>query len=124
MAVRLTVTGQVQAIPSPTGASGMSASIDLAAAGQYTAQDSGSFAVNAPVTPLLINPGGIASIRFIAIRSLDGTSLVALLSSSSGTDQAAPFSDQLLLHVPKPADPYTAVKVKGTGVIEYVIAGD
>jgi hypothetical protein len=62
--------------------------------------------------------------RFLGLRVINGSSIKALLTSPSGTDQAIKVSSMLLWHSPNSGDEITAIKLVGTADIELLIAGD
>lgn len=90
----------------------------------------GAFSAGVPIASTNLDPfepdlGAIVAVRAIAVRALDGQSLVVKLTSAvGGTDQALPVSDLLVVRAQNPGDQYTAIKIVGTGRIEYLIAGD
>lgn len=75
-------------------------------------------------SPFIPALGAVTAVRAIAIRSVTGASLVVKLTSAKGTDQALPVSDLLILQAKNTGDQYTAIKIVGTGTVEYLIAGN
>ncbi len=71
--------------------------------------------------PYEVVPAGIGA-RLFAARIPGGGSLVAIVTTSLGTDQRIPFSEQLVLTAPA-EDPMTRIALSGTGPVEYVAAG-
>lgn len=70
--------------------------------------------------------GNVTKVRVLLAKAV-GTSVVLLLTSASGADQAVPLSagGQLLLHLPEPGDEITAIKVTATNAtVAYFLAGD
>lgn len=116
------ITGLVQLFPpNPTGTAGLSGSMALDGCRTYAKESSGSGMVTAPSTPFPIGVG-IAAIKLAAVRSLDGASFVAVVTSAAGTSQQVPFSDTFFASTP--SSPITALALLGTGHVEYVLAGD
>src|ERR1700690_4169383 len=103
------VTGLVQLYPpTPTQPAGLSGSMPLSLDGcrSYAKESSGSLSIAAPSTPFPIGVG-IAAIKLAAVRSLDGASLIAVVTSAAGTNQEVPFSDTFF--VSTPGSPITAL---------------
>lgn len=75
----------------------------------------------APFVPAL---GAVVAVRAIAIRACDGQSLTVLLTSQKGIDQALPVSDLFIVRAQNSGDEFTAIKIVGSGGIEYLIAGN
>lgn len=75
----------------------------------------------APFVPAL---GAVTAVRAIAIRSVDGASIVVKLTSAKGTDQEIPVSDLLVIQAKNVGDEYTAIKIVGTATVEYLLAGN
>lgn len=120
------MSGSVQTDPNkPTDNVGLIQSIDLAFRQTYAGVTGGGLTIDstdiAPFVPAL---GAIAAVRALAIRAVDGQSLVVKLTSAVGVDQAVPVSDLLLVRAQNTGDQLTAIKVVGTGRIELLIAGD
>lgn len=122
----LSMSGAIGSDPcTPFDSASLIKSIDLAFRATYDAV----FGTGLPIAGTDLDPftpdlGAVTAVRAIAIRAVDGQSLVVLLTSQKGTNQAFPVSDLLLLRAQNPGDEYTAVKVVGTGAIEYIIAGN
>jgi hypothetical protein len=123
---KLTMAGQVAADPATTGeTSGFSPTIDLAFSEKYAAVWGGAQPIdNDALDPFVVPLGAITKVRAIALRAVDGQSLVVKLSSSAGADQALLVSDTLIVRAQNTGDHYTAVKIEGEGRIEYLLGGD
>lgn len=116
------ITGLVTAAPSTaTDPAGLKTTIDLGASKQAAHHVAGAVPVahlvGAPL-PLL----GVAAATTVILRAVDAAALVAVLSSALGADQVIPFAGLLAIEAPT-ATPFTAVRVYGTGELEYAIAG-
>lgn len=121
--ITVELSGSIQADPaSPLDqTSPLSASLELAFKQNYAA----AFGANMPISGTFIPAlGTITKVRAIAVRAIDGQSLVVKLTSVAGTDQALPVSGLLVLQAQNAGDEYTAIKVVGSGRIEYLLAGD
>ena len=94
--------------------------------GTYGASKSSRIAVVAATdaVPYVVSLDSIAKVRFLGLRVVNGSSIKALLTSPSGTDQALKTSSLLLWHSPNSGDEITAIKLVGTADIEIMIAGD
>lgn len=84
-------------------------------------QESGTVDVAGPSESLL-SPGGLTSVRALAIRSISDAPMTLLLTSSVGTLQAITI-DGTFLWWSKFAR-LTAVRVSGVGTIEFFAAGE
>lgn len=126
MSSEITSAGSVSVSPPrPEGVGELSSVLSLAFAAIYAQVDSGSFSfLGTNLAPYVMNPGGVTKVRLLAVRAIDGQTLQALLTSSLGTDQVVPFSGLLLVHCPAAGTELTAVKLLGSGRIEYLVAGD
>lgn len=68
---------------------------------------------------------GVAKVRLLAVRSLDGASLLLRVTSTNGgADQVLPVSGLAILQQPGVGDEFTAVALQGTGRVEYLLAGE
>lgn len=86
----------------------------------YQMAVSGTIAINALVgAPFVF--AGIPKIYGLVLYAPNGETLTALITSSAGIDQPVQFSNTLMVH--SPATEMTAVKIYGTGTVEYLIAG-
>lgn len=123
MASEVKIVGSVNSGPSsPTGTTNLSSFVDLAVDVVYPSAASGNVAIaGTDLDPFVIE--GFAATRVLAFRAVDGDSFVLKLTSAAGTDQEVPCSDLLVLHAPKAGDELTAIKVTGTGRVEYFVAG-
>lgn len=126
MAYDIAMSGSVGSSPTPlTDSSALMQSIDLAFQATYDGVIGGALAINgttgSPYVPAL---GSIVAARAIAIRAVDGQSLVVKLTSGAGADQAIPVSDLLLVRAQNAGDQFTAIKVIGQGRIELLIGGN
>jgi hypothetical protein len=74
-------------------------------------------------SPYVVPLEGIAKVRFAAFK-FGGQAMKMKITTAAGTDQVVPTSDIFILHAPGGGDEVTAIKVVGTGTVEYVIAGD
>lgn len=118
----LTMAGTIGSDPTKvTDASALIQAIDLAFQAVYDSVQGGALSISGTFIPSL---GSIAKVRAIAIRAVDGQSLVVKLTSAAGTDQAIPVSDLLLLRAQNVGDEITAVKIVGSGRLEFLIAGN
>src|SRR4051812_6500819 len=117
MSYALAMSGAVGSDPCKiTDSAALSQAIDLAFQQTYDAV----FADGLPIASTLIAPfvpalGAVAAVRAIAIRAVDGQSLVVLLTSAAGVDQKIPVSDLLLVRAQNTGDQFTAIKIVGTG---------
>lgn len=121
------IAGSVQADPaSPSDpATLLSSSIDLAFRGTYDAAWAGNQPINGTVpSPFVVQLGAITKVRAFAVRAVDGQSLIIKITWAGGTDQAIPVSGQWIIANPNNGDVITAIKIVGTGRIEYLIGGD
>lgn len=126
MSYAIEMSGKVGSDPARiTDSAALMQSIDLAFQAIYDGVIGGSQTINAssgsPFTPAL---GAMVAVRAIAVRAVDGQSLVVKLSSAAGADQAIPVSDLMLVRAQNPGDQFTAVKIIGAGRIELLIAGN
>jgi hypothetical protein len=123
---KLAIAGALSATPSlPTSAESFEDDFDLSLLAQYPNVDGGDASVaSTDSVPFVLDPQGVTAIRLLALRSLDGVSLKAKVTTALGVDQVLPFSDLLVLHAPGAAPPFTAVKIVGTGRVEWLAAGD
>jgi len=123
-ASRLAIDGTVTAMPaSPTAANGLTAVIGLAQSRNY-----GNFACQTfrfaadPSSPRSLAPG-ISKIRFVSLRSVNRDLLRGQFTSAAGVNRFD-FDEGLLWESTVDGSEMTDVAVSGSGVIEYVIAGD
>jgi len=123
VASEIKIVGSVNAGPSnPTGSTNLASYVDLAVDKVYPSVASGNVTIaGTDLDPFVIE--GFAATRVLAFRAVDGDSFKLLLTSALGTDQAVPCSDLVLVHVPKTGDELTAIKVVGSGRVEYFVAG-
>jgi len=101
---------------------------DTTIAATYAAHKSSELDVSGATdeAPLVIPLENVAKVRVLALRVI-GNTVKLLLTSVSGTDQAIPASSGglILIHAPGLDDPFTAIKVVGSGAtVSYLIAGD
>jgi hypothetical protein len=119
--------GRAAVAPPVTDAAGLSLVVNLEATRNYANHVAGTVPVSATDgSPFEIDCGGITQIRAMILRSLRGDLLVARLTSGQGSNQRVPFDD-LFLHrgrAQPSLDFFTAVTIVGTGVLDYVLAGD
>jgi hypothetical protein len=123
MPFQLSTSGSVQATPASIAdpALLLAQSIDLGSTETYDA----CFGANLPIAGTFIPAlGAVSKIRFVAVRAVDGESLVASVTWANGTNQLIPVSDVLLLKAKNPGDEITAIQLSGIGRIEYIIAGN
>ena len=109
---------------SPYGCGGLTTTVSLDGKKTYSAERSGSGGVaGTDLSPAQLDQGSIANIKFILLKSLRNDLLVALLSNGSGggIDQRVPFDRILFLQADKA--PYSTIRIVGTGMIEYLLAG-
>ncbi len=101
----------------------MDASVSLAIADQDFARHfAGSLSIAGTTdVPFLIS--GLTNIRHIVLKAAGGASMVANLTSASGSVQKVPFGAAFVLRAPND-NPITALSIVGTGVLEYLVAGD
>jgi len=109
---------------SPSGCGGLTTTVSLAGKKTYSAERSGSGGVaGTDISPMTLDQGSIVSIKFVLLKSLRGDLLTALLSSGAGgADQRVPFDRILFLESDR--SPYSTIRIVGTGVLEYLLAGD
>lgn len=121
------MTGSVQADPSSItdATSELFASIDLAFKGTFDAVMGANLPIaGTDLAPFVPPLGAVTKVRAFALRAVEGESLVVKLTSAAGTDQALPVSGVLVVRVANTGDELTAIKVVGTGRIEYLLAGN
>src|SRR5215831_6235154 len=99
MSYTLEMNGAVGSDPTKvTDSAALSKAIDLCFRAQYDAVMGDGLPINAsdgsPFVPAL---GAIVAVRAIAVRAVDGQSLVVKLTSAQGVDQELPVSDVLLI---------------------------
>ena len=122
----LAMDGSVGSDPTPTtDSAALRSAIDLSFKDTYDS----AFGIGIPIaasggSPFVPALGAITAVRAIALRSVDGASLVLKLTSAAGTDQAIPVSDVFLVQTKNAGDQFTAIKIVGTGRIELLVAGD
>lgn len=126
MSSEITSAGSVGGAPArPEGPAELTSILSLAFTATYAQMDAGSFSFLGTLpSPFVLNPGGITKVRALVIRCLDAQSIQVLVSSALGTDQKVPCSGLFFMHCPKAGDELTAVKLVGSGRIEYLAAGD
>lgn len=126
MAFKLSMLGSMGAEPaSLTDQSGFSPAVDLEFEEVYDGVQGVALPINGTdVAPFLVPFGALTKVRAVAIRAVDGQSLVVKLTSAAGADQAVPVSGVLVVHAKNPGDQFTAVKVVGVGRIEYLVGGN
>lgn len=126
MSYALAMSGSVGTDPATiTDSAALMASIDLTFQATYDGVIPGGLTINSPSPGnFQIGLGAMVAVRAIAIRAVDGQSLVVLLTSAAGTDQAIPVSDLLVVRAQNPNDKFTAVKIQGVGRVEWIIAGN
>lgn len=122
----LAMSGAVGSDPAKiTDSAALMQSIDLAFNATFDNVIGGAQTINAssgsPFVPAL---GAMLAVRAIAVRAVDGQSLVVKLTSAAGTDQAIPVSDLVLVRAKNTGDQFTAIKIIGAGRIEYLLAGN
>jgi len=117
------VTGQPLAVP---GGPSLSDMMNTSFSNTYSASQASRLSVVAATdsVPFVVAFGSVTKVRFLGIRVINGSSIKALLTSPSGTDQALKTSSMLLWHSPNSGDEITAIKLVGTADIELLIAGD
>lgn len=122
----LTMAGTIGSDPTKvTDAAALIQAIDLAFQAVYDGVQGGALTINGTnLAPFIPSLGSIAKVRAIAIRAVDGQSLVVKLSSAAGIDQAIPVSDLLLLRAQNVGDEISAIKIVGSGRVELLIAGN
>lgn len=121
------VAGSVQADPATSNdpTSLVSSSIDLAFRGTYDAAWTGNQPINGTdITPFVPQLGAVTKVRAFAIRAVDQQSLVVKITWAGGTDQTVPVSGQWLIANQNDGDVISAIKIVGSGRIEYLIGGD
>jgi hypothetical protein len=109
------ITGYTQAAPS------LSATFNLGSSRTYPKHKEGSESLSAAVN-FALPLGGITAVRFLALRVIAG-SLLVKVTSAAGTDQAFRVSDLLIIGAPTAGDELTAVKLTGSGDVEFIAAG-
>lgn len=122
----LKMSGLIAADPSsPVDTSAFSPTISLDFDQRYGAVWGGGQPIdNDAGNPFIIPLGAVTKVRAIAIRAVDGQSLVVKLSSGAGADQAIPVSDMLIVRAQNAGDHFTSVKIIGEGRVEYLVGGD
>lgn len=124
MSSRVKVVGTVNAGPSnAAGTTNLSSYVDLGIEKVYPSVASSNATIaSSDGSPFVV--AGFTAIRVIAFRSVDGAAFkLKLTSAPGGADQVIPCDDLFVLHVPLAGDEITALKVVGTGRIEYFLAG-
>jgi hypothetical protein len=118
------VMGQVPS-PVPSGPS-LADTLNTSFSGTYAASKATRLSVvgATDLAPYTVVLDSVTKARFLGIRVINGSSIKALLTSPSGTDQAIKVSSLLLWHSPNSGDEITAIKLVGTADIELLIAGD
>jgi hypothetical protein len=122
----IAMSGKIGSDPTPiTDSCSLMQSIDLAFNATYDGVIGGALTINAsdgsPFVPAL---GAIVAVRAVAVRAVDGQSLVVKLTSAAGIDQAIPVSDLMLVRAQNANDQFTAIKIVGVGRIELLLAGN
>lgn len=117
------VTGQPTPVP---GGPSLADMLNTSFNGTYAASKATRLSVvgATDIAPYAVSFDSITKARFIGCRVINGSSIKALLTSPSGTDQAIKVSSMLLWHSPNSGDEITAIKLVGTADIELLIAGD
>jgi hypothetical protein len=126
MSYALAMSGAVGSDPATiTDSAALMQSIDLAFQATYDGVLAGAQTINgtdgSPFVPAL---GSMVAVRAIAVRAVDGQSLVVKLTSAAGVDQAIPVSDLILVRAQNAADKFTAIKIVGAGRVEWLLAGN
>lgn len=121
-----TAKGSISAGPANTSDQvSLDQALDLDSTAKYDAAWGSSQPINGTSqAPFVLNLGAVAGLLAVAIRAVDGQSLVVRITSSAGVDQAIPVSDLFVLKVASTSDQITAVKIVGTGRIEYLVGGN
>jgi len=122
-----TIKAEVTAFPSPPDDSvGLQPSIDFDSEATYDAAWGASLPINGTdISPFVVNLGAVSAARAIAIRAVDNQSLVVRITSALGADQAIPVSDLFILKLDDASTtPITAIRIVGTGRIEYMVGGN
>ena len=116
------VTGQPTPVP---GGPSLSEMLNTSFNGTYGASKGTRLSVvgATDLSPYTVSLDSITKARFLGLRVINGSSIKALLTSPSGTDQAIKVSSLLLWHSPNSGDEITAIKLVGTADIELLIAG-
>lgn len=84
----------------------------------------GARTINSPVTWVdLLAGSGISSITYLALRVRNASSFELRFSSASGSDQMMAVSDLFHFASPTTGRGLTALSVRGSGDIEFQIAG-
>ena len=117
------VTGQPLAVP---GGPSLSDMMNTSFSNTYSASQASRLSVvgATDLSPFVVAFGSVTKARFLGIRVINGSSIKALLTSPSGTDQALKTSSLLLWNSPNSGDEITAINLVGTADIELLIAGD
>lgn len=123
MSYTMQMVGSLQSDPASVldATSLLSQSIDLAFKQTFDASFSASPPIAGTFVPAL---GAVTKVRALAVRAVDGQSLVIQVSSAAGVNQSIPCSDLFVLLAKNPGDELTAISITGTGRIEYIIGGN
>lgn len=123
MPFAIEMVGSIQSDPSvTTDATGfLSQAIDLAFKATYAAAFGGALPISGTFVPAL---GAVTKVRALAVRAVDGQSLVVRLTSAQGAAQAIPVSGVIVVQEKNAGDELTAISIAGTGRIEFLIGGD
>ncbi len=120
-------TGSLSSSPSSgsIGSPSLQEVLNTSFSATYGVRKSGAPTINGATTesPFVLDLETIVSVRMIGIQVRSG-SLTLRLTSADGTLQNIPISSLFLWHGPASGDQITAIRLVGTGDIEYSIAGD
>lgn len=126
-AVTIWHTGAVSGQPTPVpGGPSLGDNLNTSFSGTYAASKATRLSVvNATQqAPFVVSFDSVTKARFIGIRVINGSSILALLTSPAGSAQAIKVSSMFLWHSPNSGDEITAINFVGTADLELMIAGD
>lgn len=125
MASTIKVVGQASVQPASASANNSeSGTMNLSLSRSYQEVEGGSAYVNGTDNnPFVLSNGNVGLIQFLSIRSIDGASFKILITTAAGTDQAIRSSDLLVIHAPQAGDQILTIKLVGTGMVEFKMAG-
>ncbi len=114
----------VQAASSSPTTWGMSDAFALEFQATYAqAKGSAPFIQSTDVAPFVVPFEGISRAHAYLIL-VNGPSMVVKITTAEGADQEIPVSGMFLWHSPNNSDAITAIKIVGTGSVQYFLAGD
>jgi hypothetical protein len=123
MSYALAMSGTVGTDPATTSESAaLIAAINLNFQQTYDNVLPGGLTLTSAEFPISL--GAMTAVRAIAIRAVDGQSLVVKVSSAAGANQLLAVSDLLVIRAQNTADKYTAISITGAGRVEWIIAGN